>query len=59
MLQGAELILVPNDCDNMRLRLRELSVRAIENMTGIAMANPPVRERGVPAHTALSPGTGR
>lgn len=41
MLQGAELILVPNDCDNMRPRLRELSVRAIENMTGIAMANPP------------------
>ena len=41
MLQGVELILVPNDCDNMRPRLRELSVRAIENMTGIAMANPP------------------
>lgn len=28
MLQGAELILVPNDCDNMRPRLRELSVRS-------------------------------
>lgn len=41
MLQGAELILVPNDCDNMQPRLRELSVRAMENMTGIAMANPP------------------
>ena len=41
MLQGAELILVPNDCDVMEPRLMELSVRAMENMAGVAMANPP------------------
>ncbi len=46
MLQGAEIILVPNDCDNMRPRLRELSVRAMENMVGIAMANPPGKDAG-------------
>ena len=46
MLQGAELILVPNDCDTMRPRLQELSVRAIENMVGIAMANPPGARAG-------------
>ena len=40
-LQGAELILVPNDCEGMEPRLLELKVRAMENMTGIAMANPP------------------
>lgn len=42
MLQGAELILIPNDCDSIRpFRMRELSVAAMQNMTGIAMANPP------------------
>lgn len=41
MLAGAEIILVPNDCGAMAPRLRELSVRAMENMVGIAMANPP------------------
>ena len=46
MLQGAELIVVPNDCDNMRPRLRELSVRSMENMVGIAMANPPGKDAG-------------
>jgi len=41
MLQGAELILVPNDCGDMKpFRLRELSVEAMQNMVGIAMANP-------------------
>lgn len=39
MLQGAELILIPNDCTEMYPRLKELSVRAMENMVGIAMAN--------------------
>ena len=41
MLKGAEIILVPNDCASMPPRLNALSTRAYENMTGIAMANPP------------------
>lgn len=40
MMQGAEIILVPNDCMAMRPRLQALSTRAYENMVGIAMANP-------------------
>lgn len=40
MLKGAEIILVPNDCFSMKVRLQTLSTRAYENMTGIAMANP-------------------
>ena len=39
MMKGVEIILVPNDCCSMRLRLNALSTRAYENMTGIAMAN--------------------
>ncbi|MFT4145224.1 MAG: carbon-nitrogen hydrolase family protein [Mobilitalea sp.] len=46
MLQGAELILMPNDCGGMKPRLQELSVRALENMVGIAMANPPGEDAG-------------
>jgi predicted amidohydrolase len=46
MLQGAEIILVPNDCQSMKPRLQELSVRAMENMVGIAMANPPGKNAG-------------
>lgn len=47
MMQGAELILVPNDCDCVRpFRLRELSVEAMQNMVGIAMANPPGKNSG-------------
>lgn len=40
MLKGAEIILVPNDCETMRPRLQALSTRAYENMVGVAMANP-------------------
>ena len=40
MLKGAEIILVPNDCASMTPRINALSVRAYENMCGIAMANP-------------------
>lgn len=40
MLQGAEIILVPNDCGAMKPRLCALSTRAYENMVGVAMANP-------------------
>lgn len=39
MLAGAELILVPNACDMNPARLGQLSCRAFENMTGVAMAN--------------------
>lgn len=45
-LQGAELILVPNDCGDMPPRLMELAVRAMENMVGMAMANPPGERAG-------------
>lgn len=46
MLQGAEIILVPNDCGSMRPRLQALSTRAYENMCGLAMANPDGRNAG-------------
>lgn len=46
MLNGAELIVHPNSCGGMPPRLKELSVRAMENMVGIAMANPPARGMG-------------
>lgn len=58
MLQGAELILIPNDCpDQKPFRLRELSVEAMQNMVGIAMANPPPRngEAGAGCSCAYSP----
>ena len=41
MLKGAEIILVPNACDMNPLRLNQLSIRAFENMVGVAMANYP------------------
>lgn len=40
MLKGAEIILVPNDCESMKPRVGALSTRAYENMCGVAMANP-------------------
>lgn len=46
MLQSAELIFVPNDCRTMTPRLMELSVHAMQNMVGIAMANPPGPKAG-------------
>lgn len=39
MLQGAELILVPNACDMEINRSTQLRARAFENMCGIALAN--------------------
>lgn len=41
MLKGAEVILVPNSCDMNPARLQQLSTRAFENMTAVAMANYP------------------
>lgn len=46
MLEGAEIILVPNDCGSMRPRLQALSTRAYENMCGVAMANPNGKNAG-------------
>ena len=46
MLKGAEIILVPNDCSSMEIRLDALKIRAYENMVGIAMANPPGTFKG-------------
>ena len=46
MLKGAEIILVPNDCSEMEHRVNVISTRAYENMTGIAMANPPGMKKG-------------
>lgn len=46
MLNGAEFIMHPNSCGSMFPRLRELSVRAMENMVSIAMANPPGKNMG-------------
>lgn len=53
MLSGAELIMHPNSCGGMPPRLKELSVRAMENMVGIAMANP--QSPGMGNSCAFSP----
>ena len=53
MLKGAELILVPNDCEAMAPRLQALSTRAYENMVGVVMANPNGRNAG--SSCAFSP----
>ena len=39
MLQGAEIILVPNACGLEQHRLRQFQTRAYENEVGLAMAN--------------------
>ncbi len=46
MMNGAELVLVPNCCGAMAPRLMELAVRAMENMVCVAMANPPGDDMG-------------
>lgn len=46
MLKGAEIILLPNDCESMKPRVQVLSTRAYENMVGVAMANPPGKNAG-------------
>lgn len=53
MMKGAELILVPNDCTEMKPRVQAISTRAYENMVGIAMANPP--RKGAGCSCAFSP----
>ena len=39
MLEGAELILVPNACEMERHRRAQLTTRAVENMVAVALAN--------------------
>lgn len=39
MLQGSEIILVPNACYMSKIRLEQLKVRAYENMVGIVTIN--------------------
>ena len=39
MLQGSEIIIVPNACFMSKIRLQELIVRAYENMVGIVTVN--------------------
>lgn len=46
MLNGAEIILVPNACPMDENRINQLKSRAFENMTGIAMTNIPGEEHG-------------
>lgn len=53
MMKGAEVILLPNDCNSMKPRLDCLSTRAYENLVGIGMANPPGENAG--ASCAFAP----
>ncbi len=53
MLKGAEIVLSPNDCGAMEPRLKAMSTRAYEKMIGVAMANPPGKNRG--SSCAFSP----
>lgn len=46
MLNGAEIILIPNACSMDDNRISQLKSRAFENMTGIAMTNIPGEENG-------------
>ena len=39
MLQGAEIILIPNSCEMEANRTGQLRARAMENMLGVALAN--------------------
>jgi len=41
MLQGAEILLVPNCCGLDDMRLQQFRVRGFENLVGVAMANYP------------------
>lgn len=51
MLQGAEVIIVPNACPIEINRRSQLMTRAFENMVGIAMANYPVEQPDCNGHS--------
>ena len=46
MLNGAELVIVPNACTWDEIRTAGLKTRAFENLLGIAMTNYPGLNRG-------------
>ena len=56
MLNGAELILVPNACPMEQNRLAQLRARAFENMTAIATCNYPAGLPGCNGHSTLFDG---
>ncbi len=56
MLQGAELILVPNACPLEINRLSQLRSRAFENMLAVATCNYPQGTAGCNGHSALYDG---
>ena len=56
MLQGAELILVPNACPMEVNRLAQLRGRAFENMTAIATCNYPAGQPDCNGHSTLFDG---
>ncbi|MCH4192807.1 MAG: carbon-nitrogen hydrolase family protein [Butyrivibrio sp.] len=56
MLQGAEIILVPNACPLEINRLSQLRGRAYENMLGIAVCNYPSEKNDCNGHSAAFDG---
>lgn len=56
MLEGAELILVPNACPMEINRISQLRVRAYENMTGIATVNYPYGKPDCNGHSTAFDG---
>ena len=56
MLQGAEVILVPNACPMELNRLSQLRARAFENMTAIATANYPAGKPDCNGHSTIFDG---
>ena len=56
MLQGAEIILVPNACPMELNRLSQLRARAFENMAGIATVNYPAGQPDCNGHSSAFDG---
>lgn len=56
MLQGAEIILVPNACPMEMNRLAQLRARAYENMVGIATVNYPAGQPDCNGHSSAFDG---
>ena len=56
MLQGAEIILVPNACPMELNRLSQLRVRAFENMVGVATCNYPYGQPDCNGHSTAFDG---
>lgn len=56
MLQGAEIIIVPNACPMEINRISQLRARAYENMVGIATANYPIGQPDCNGHSTAFDG---